>query len=57
MLHPSIESANPPGVLVNVSTARPHQTSDNPKEPAAPVSSQVREEERSSPVCAALWAY
>ena len=57
MLHPSIESANPPVVLATATRKLPDQTPDSLKDSATPVSSQAREEERSSPVCAALWAY
>ena len=57
MLHPSIESANPHVVLANATRTLPDQTTDSLKDSAATVSPQAREEERSSPVCAALWAY
>jgi len=57
MLHPSIESANPHVVLANATRTLPDQTTDSLKASVATVSPQAREEERSSPVCAALWAY
>jgi hypothetical protein len=56
MLHPSIESANPPVVLASATRTLPDQTTDSLKDSVAK-SSQAREEERPSPVCAALWAY
>jgi hypothetical protein len=57
MLHPSIDSPNPPVVLATAARALPHQPSDSLKDSAVAASPQAREEERSSPVCAALWAY
>ena len=61
MFHPSIESANPPVVLATATRTLPDQTSDSLpdslKDSAVAVSPQLREENRSSPVCAALWAY
>jgi hypothetical protein len=57
MLHPSIESTNPPVALANASRALPPQTSDSVRDSAVAVLQQAREEERSLPVCAARWAY
>ena len=56
MLYP-IESANPPVVLANIARTLPDQTTNSLKDSATGVSSQAREEEHPSPVCAALWAY
>jgi len=57
MLHPSIEISNPAVVIVERPAALSHQAADSLRESAAAVSSQTRGEERSSPVCAAGWAY
>jgi hypothetical protein len=57
MLHPSIESANLPVVLATAARALPDQACDSARDSAVAVSPQVREEERSSPICAARWAY
>ena len=57
MLHPSIEITNPSAVILERAAARSHQAADNLRESAITASSQSREEERSSPVCAAGWAY
>src|SRR4029450_11292217 len=56
MLHPSIESANPPVVLASATRTLPDQTTDSLKDSVA-MSSQAREEERPSRVCAARSAY
>jgi hypothetical protein len=56
MLHPSIEITNPSAV-VERPAAPSHQSVDSLRESAIVASSQSREEERSSPVCAAGWAY
>jgi hypothetical protein len=57
MLHPSIEISNPSAIIVERPTAPSHQAADSLREAAIIASSQSREEERSSPVCAAGWAY
>jgi len=57
MLYPSIETTNPSAVIVERPVALSHQAADSLRESAGPVSSQSREEERSSPICAAGWAY
>jgi hypothetical protein len=57
MLHPSIEIANPPAAIVEPAAAFSYRAPDSVKESVIAVSSQVAEEERSSPVCAAGWAY
>jgi hypothetical protein len=57
MLHPSIEITNPSAAILERAAARSHQGTDNLREPAITASSQSCEEERSSPVCAAGWAY
>ena len=57
MLCSSIESANPSVVLATATRTLPDPRTDSVKDSAAAVSPQQREEERSSPVCAALWAY
>jgi hypothetical protein len=57
MLHPSIEIINPSTVTVEQSAAVLHQAADSLRESAIAASSQSREGERSSPVCAAGWAY
>jgi hypothetical protein len=57
MLHPSIETSNPSVVIVERPAALSRQTADSLRESAIAASSQTREEERSSPVCAAGWAY
>ena len=57
MLHPSIEITIPSAAIVEQPAALSHQAADSLKEPAIAASSQSREEERSSPVCAAGWAY
>jgi hypothetical protein len=54
MLHSLIESANP--VIVERPAPLSQQMADSPRESAVP-SSQAREKESSSPVCAAGWAY
>jgi hypothetical protein len=57
MLHPSIESINPSVIIVERSAALSRQAADSPRECANTAASQAREEENSSPVCAAGWAY
>jgi len=57
MLHPSIESANPPTALADVVRALPDQTPESVKDAAVAASSPARKEERPAPVCAAHWAY
>ena len=57
MLHPSVETTNPSVVIVERPASLSHQAADSLRESAAALSSQTREEERSSPVCAAGWAY
>lgn len=57
MLHPSIESANPPVALANGARVLPDQTPESVKDAAVAVSSPPRKEERPAPVCAAHWAY
>ena len=57
MLHPSIEITNPPAAVVERQAELLHQAADSPRESAFTASSQPRAEERSSPVCAAGWAY
>jgi hypothetical protein len=56
MLHSSIESANPAVVIVERPALLSQQTADSPRESAV-LSSRAGEEESSSPVCAAGWAY
>jgi hypothetical protein len=57
MLHPSTEITNPSVVIVEQPAALSRQAADSLREPAIAASSQSHEEERSSPVCAAGWAY
>ncbi len=57
MLYPFVETSNPSVIIVERPAALSHQAADSLRESAAAVSSQTREEERSSPVCAAGWAY
>jgi hypothetical protein len=57
MLHPSIEITNPPVAIVERPAAVSHQAADRLREYVRLASSQAGEEERSSPVCAAGWAY
>ena len=57
MLHPSIEITNPSAAIVERQAVLSRQAADRLRESASPVSSQAGEEERSSPVCAAGWAY
>jgi hypothetical protein len=57
MLHPSIEITSPPVAIVERQAAVSHQAADRLRESARLASSQPGEEERSSPVCAAGWAY
>lgn len=57
MLHPSIESINSPVIIVERPAALSQQAADSLRESAIAAASQTREEERSSPVCAAGWAY
>jgi len=57
MLHPSIEITNPSAVIVERPTALSHQAVERLSESAVTALSQSREEERSSPICAAGWAY
>jgi len=57
MLHPSIEPTNSPVVIVERPAALSQQAAESLKESAIAPSPQTREEERSSPVCAAGWAY
>jgi hypothetical protein len=58
MLHPSIESINSPVVIVERPAALSQQAAAGSlRESAIAVASQTREEERSSAVCAAGWAY
>ena len=57
MLHPSIESTNSPVVIVEQASARSQQAAGSLRESAATASVRTRDEERSSPVCAAGWAY
>jgi hypothetical protein len=57
MLHPSIESTSSPVVIVERPAAISRQAADSLRESAIAASPQTREEERSSPVCAAGWAY
>jgi hypothetical protein len=56
MLRPSIEITNPSAVIVERPAVLSHQVADSLRESAI-IASQPREEERSSPVCAAGWAY
>lgn len=57
MLHPSIEITNPFAGIVERPAALAHRAADGLSESAIEASSQSREEEGSSPVCAAGWAY
>jgi hypothetical protein len=57
MLHPSIESTNPSAAVAGSSAALLQSQHDTSKELALAAASQVREEERPSPICAARWAY
>ncbi len=57
MLHSSIESTNSPVIIVERPAALSQQAADSLRESATAASSRTREEERSSPVCAAGWAY
>ena len=57
MLHPSIEITYPSAAIVERRAVLSHQAVDSPRESAITASSQSREEERASPVCAAGWAY
>jgi hypothetical protein len=57
MLHPSIESTSSPVAIVERPAALSQQAADSPRESATAASTQTCEEEPSSPVCAAGWAY
>ena len=57
MLHPSIEITNPSVVIVERPAELSHQAAECLRESAVTAPSQSREEERSSPICAAGWAY
>jgi hypothetical protein len=57
MLHLSVESTNSPVVIVERPPVFSQQAADSLRESGVTASSQTREEERSSPVCAAGWAY
>jgi len=58
MLHPSIESTNPSVVAAVESSALVAQPlSDSSREPATAPTPTREQDKRSSPVCAALWAY
>ena len=57
MLYPSIEITNPSAAIVDQQAALSHEAADRLRESASPASSQAGEEERSSLVCAAGWAY
>ncbi len=57
MFHPSVETTIPSVVIVERPAALSHQAAHSLRESAAAVSPQTREEEQSSPVCAAGWAY
>jgi len=55
MLHPSIETTNPS--VAGSSAAFLQDQHDTSEELAVTAAPQAREEQRPSPVCAALWAY
>jgi hypothetical protein len=57
MLYPIIESANPSVAIAESSAAFLQRQHDNLREVALPAAPQARDEEPSSPVCAARWAY
>jgi hypothetical protein len=57
MLHPSIEITSPSPAIVERQSAVSHQAADRLMESVRLASLQAGEEERSSPVCAAGWAY
>jgi len=57
MLHPSTETANPSAAIAERPESLSYRPADSLKESALAVSSQAGEEERSSPICAACWAY
>ena len=57
MLHPSIESTNSPVVIVERPSVLSQQAAASLRESGVTASAQTREEVRSSPVCAAGWAY
>jgi hypothetical protein len=57
MLHPSIDSTNPPAVAIEPLELVARQQSASTREPATAPSPAREEETRSSPVCAAGWAY
>lgn len=57
MLHPSIEIANPSVAIGESAVAPSYRATESLKESAMAAASQAGEEESSSPVCAAGWAY
>jgi hypothetical protein len=57
MLHPSIESTNSPIIIVERPSELSQRAAGSLRESTIAASSQTREEERSSAVCAAGWAY
>jgi hypothetical protein len=57
MLHPSIESTNSAIIIGERPSVLSQQAAENLRESGVTASSRTREEERSSPVCAAGWAY
>jgi len=56
MLYPSIEITNP-SAAIEQQAALSDEAADRLRESASLASSQAGQEERSSPVCAAGWAY
>jgi hypothetical protein len=57
MLHPSIENTNSPVAIAERPALLSHPATDSLRESAIAASSQLGEEERPSPICAAGWAY
>jgi len=57
MLYPANESANPPVAAAESLAALLRRQHDSLRESAVPAAPQARNEEPSSPVCAARWAY
>jgi len=57
MLHPSIDPTNPPAVDLESLELVARQRSDSARETATAPSPAREEDKRSSPVCAARWAY
>ena len=57
MLHSAPGTAISPIAIAERPAALSHRAADSLKESAIAASPQAREEEHSSPICAACWAY